>query len=209
MCHWALLQSSVVVGRRGPTSTLGLPFRRDTARSAACLLPGNRDGLLLLLRFRRLRHCDGQNAVLEVRFDLVDVDAAGYLERATEGSIAALGDVTILGLLFLLFLLFALDRQDIVGKLNVDVLGIEARKLGCDLERLLLLDDVDGRRDAETEIATPERLDVEERTVRRRLKEAGLEVMKQPIDLIAQCIEGLPVRSLGRLSSRCRFGVDG
>ena len=170
VCHWALLQSSVVVGHCSPATALAPPFRRDTAKPAACLLPGNRDGLLLLLRFRRLGHRDGQNTVLEVRFDLVDVDAAGYLQRAAEGSIAALGDVPILGLLFLLLLLFALDRQDIVGKLNVDVLGIEARKLGCNLERLLLLDDVDGRRDVETQIATPERLDIEERTVGRSLE---------------------------------------
>ena len=39
--------------------------------------------------------------------------------------------------------------------------------------------------------------------------DAGLEIMKQPINLTAQRFEGLPVRRLGGLSSRWRFRIDG
>ena len=130
----------------------------DAPGPAVWLFHGYRNRLLFLLRLRRFRQGDSQNAALVVSFDLLGVDAAGKLQRTAERTIATLGDVAVLGLLFLLFLLFALDRQDAVGKLKVDVLGIQARQFGGDLESLFLLDDIDGRRDVEAKVTAPERL---------------------------------------------------
>jgi hypothetical protein len=44
----------------------------------------------------------------------------------------------------------------------------------------------------ETKVTAPERLYVGQRTKERALQKSGLEIMKQPIDLIAQNFKGLP-----------------
>lgn len=66
------------------------------------LLHAYRNCLLFVLRFRRLRLADRQNAIFKSGFDLLRVGAAGDLQRAAECTVATLGDVAVPGLLFLL-----------------------------------------------------------------------------------------------------------
>jgi hypothetical protein len=42
---------------------------------------------------RRFRQGNSQNAAFEIGFDFLRIDAAGNLQRAAEGTEAALGDV--------------------------------------------------------------------------------------------------------------------
>ena len=103
---------------------------------------------LRFLRFRDFGSVTVRDAVLEGGFDLVGVDAARHLERAAERAVAALGDVTVLSFLFLVFVLFALNRQHVVGQLKLDIPGVEAWQFRRDFESLVLLDDINGRRNA-------------------------------------------------------------
>src|SRR6187200_2787218 len=98
MGHLGLLQasSSHQLVARATSASLDARLRLGSFR-------GYGDRLLLLLRFRRFRKRNGQDAVLEGGFDLVGVDAARHLERAAERAVAALGDVTVLSFLFLVF----------------------------------------------------------------------------------------------------------
>jgi hypothetical protein len=61
----------------------GAPCRRRLG------LP-DRDLLLFLLRFRRLRQDHGEHAILESRGNLVGIDVVGNLERALERAEAPL-----------------------------------------------------------------------------------------------------------------------
>lgn len=73
------------------------------------------DDLLLRLSLRLPRHLDVQDAVGEVRFDLVGGDVVRQAKRAEEGTVAALGDLGVLVLTLLLALLLAADRQNAFG----------------------------------------------------------------------------------------------
>src|ERR1700736_389689 len=70
---------------------------------ASRLLDG--DLLLALLCFWPLRQRDREYAVLEMRLDLVGINAVRHAERTLEGGVAAFGEMVVL-LLFLPFVLF-------------------------------------------------------------------------------------------------------
>src|SRR6516162_1614523 len=121
----------------------------------------DRDLLFALLCLLRLRHRDGEHAILEICLDLVGVDAVRHPERTLERAVAALGEVVILLLLLLFIPLLALDRQRAVGELDVDSALVHARQFRRDLVGLFLFDDVDGWRLAPADLAAPKRLNVE------------------------------------------------
>src|SRR5215471_19343875 len=128
--------------------------------------PGNsglfdRDLLFAPLRLLRLRQRDGEHAILEICLDLVGVDAVRDSERTLERAIAALGEVIILLLLLFVPLLAPLDRPRAVRELDVDIALVHPRQFRRDLVGLLLFDDVNGWRLAPTNLAAPERLNVE------------------------------------------------
>src|SRR5665213_2165952 len=141
------------------------------------------DLLLLLLRFDALRKGDRQDALGALGGDLVAVDALRQREGALECAIGALRDVPVLVLLLLLLPLLALDRKDVTGERNLDILFVEAWQFGRDLERLLVLDHVDRGR-VETEGLVERACRLEDAPQRRHAR-AGKSV-EQTIDLAAE-----------------------
>src|SRR3990172_6335779 len=172
-----------------------------SARSSRLL---DRDLLLFSLGFRRLGQCHSEYAVLEACLDLVGIHAVGKLEGALEGAKAALRQIIVLFPLLLLFPLLALDGQEAVGELHLDIVLIEARQLCRNLVFLLLLDDVDGRGLAEGELAAPERLDVERGAAGRAARGAPPRIVEQVVDLAPEIGQGTPLAGapLGRLTLR-------
>src|SRR5262249_43479599 len=72
--------------------------------------------------------------------DLLDVDVRRQRERARERARDALAATLQLAL--------TLDREDVLLDLNLEVLLLDARQIGVELDLLIVLDDVDGRREA-------------------------------------------------------------
>src|SRR5258708_33681979 len=115
---------------------------------------------LELPRARRLRggfrQPDRKGAVLELRFGAVGVDAPRQGYHALEGSEGPLDVVTALLLLLRLELLLAAQDQELVLDQDLDILALEARKLGRDAQRLAVVYHVDARLEsAGAEIAEP------------------------------------------------------
>jgi hypothetical protein len=91
-----------------------------------------------------LWHRNGQHTVGESGGGLLAVHAVGQREGALEFSIAALGKM-ITGLLLLLVLaLFTPDRERVARQLHLNVLFGHPRKFGTQLERCLVLGNIDG-----------------------------------------------------------------
>ena len=120
----------------------------------------------------RQRH--GQYAVLERRRNLVAQHFDVERNTTLEGAIGALGIRVAPLLLFLLELFFTPDRQDVVGQRHLDVLLVETGQLGGDDDLVILLADVDPRRD---ESSGPLE------TSQQRHIEATPEILEQPIHL--------------------------
>src|SRR5579864_1082171 len=104
------------------------------------------DLLLLLLRFGALRQGHGEDALAEGCRDLVAIDAVGEREGTLERAVGALRDVPVLVLCFLLLTFLALDGENVAGYRDVDVLLVEARQFGRNLEALVVFGHVDRRR---------------------------------------------------------------
>src|SRR6202521_377541 len=130
------------------------------------------DLLLALLCFWPLRQRDREYAVLEMRLDLVGINAVRHAERTLEGAIAAFGEMIVL-LLFLPFVLFlTFDGQRAIREFDVDITLVHSRQLDRDFVRLLMLGDVNGWSLAPGDLAAPERLDVEHAASGRRTPRA-------------------------------------
>src|SRR5215468_7297026 len=126
------------------------------------------DLLLLCLRLYGLRQHHRQHAVGKLGGDLVSCHAVGKIEAPLERSVAALGEIAVLALLLMLLPLLALEHDEIAGDGDVDVLLAHAGKLGGDLERLVVLGDVDRRHGHSGEcVIAPQGLDVEQPPHRR------------------------------------------
>src|SRR5258706_15679571 len=115
---------------------------------------------LELPRARRLRggfrQPDRKGAVLELRLGAVGIDATRQGYHALEGSEGPLDVVTALLLLLRLELLLAAQDQELVLDQDLDILALEARKLGRDAQRLAVVHHVDARLEgAGAEIAEP------------------------------------------------------
>src|ERR1700730_265203 len=102
----------------------------------------DRDAADIAFRFCRLRHRDGQHAVLERGRGLFLLDV---LQRyATfEAAVISLAETTVLVLRFRFLL--ARDRQNAVCDFEADVLFVESGQFGGDAHLLLRLIDVDLR----------------------------------------------------------------
>ena len=155
---------------------------------------------------RRLRQVHREHAVLEAGLDLVGVDALGHLERALEGTEAALRQVVVLLLLFLLLALLALDRQGAVGELDLDVLLVDAGQLGRDLVFLVLLDDIDGGR--LPNVSSPRQNGSMSNTSSERAAAAvEAEILEQAVDLAPEIGKRRPLADpLSAVSLSC-WGV--
>src|SRR5271165_5385798 len=190
--------------KRGPFRTLkifclGLMAR---ARAANRLLALHLDLLDRLLRLGGLRQHHGEDAFLEARPDLVDIDSLGDPQRALERTKATLPEAEVLLLLFLLLALLALDGQDAVGHFDLDVLLVHPGKIGVDFISVVAFDEID-RRERDPGLGRPEGLNVEHRPSERQPERAHIEVVEQPVDLAAQVLERTP--HLHRI--RGRFGL--
>src|SRR5271165_6027126 len=114
----------------------------------------------------------------------------------------------VLVLLFLVLLLLALDRQDAIRDLDLDVLLVEPGQLGGQLESILLLDQVDGRR-RDPGLRLPERLDIERRPAERQLERVHGEVLEQPVNFAPKALKRPPRLHSGWRSCGFAFRGDG
>src|SRR5690242_3112902 len=95
------------------------------------------------VRFLRLGHHDPQNAVLRRGLDLVRLHMAGHGDRPAEGAVAALGPVDLLTGGAARWVPLALDRQQAVLELDLQVLGRDTGQFGGHHVGVLALEDVD------------------------------------------------------------------
>src|SRR6202022_149757 len=140
------------------------------------------DLLLALLCFWPLRQRDREYAVLEMRLELVGINAGRHAERTLEGAIAAFGEMIVL-LFFLPFVLFlTFDGQRAIREFDIDITLVHSRQLGRDFVRLLMLGDVHGWSLAPGDLAAPERLDVEHAASGRRTPRAHSKIIENTVE---------------------------
>ena len=96
--------------------------------------------------------------------------------------------VVVLLLFFLLLLLLALDRQDVIGDRDLDILFVQARQLGGDLIDVALVDHVDGR--GQVGGGRPKGLQIE--AVAPEAWKAVSEILEQMVDLLVKLLKGMP-----------------
>src|SRR5688500_12476259 len=141
-----LLVHLLALARAPARATLRLRRRAAGADLIANrrLAPRRTDLDLARLRQRRLRDAHAQDAVLEVRLDLVLIHALRELERAAERAIGALHHVIARVLVSLpaLVLLLAAHRQHAVLAGDVHFLGLDPRQLDLEGDLLLVLADI-------------------------------------------------------------------
>jgi hypothetical protein len=125
---------------------------------------------------------------------------------ALEQAEVAFTEIVILLLLLLLFFLFALDHEVAVGKPNLNVLLVHARKLGRDLIGVILFSDVDGGSGGPCQLTSPERLHVKNRAVEGGMPCAATEILEQLVDFAAEALKRPPgLQSSCTLRSLCLF----
>ena len=130
--------------------------------------------------------------------DAFGIGAVGQREAAVEAAVAALGDVIVLLLLLGLLALLALDGETAIGELDVDVLLVEAGKLGRDLVGFVAFGDVDGRGGARLGKIAFEPC----KRLERPVPEAVAEILKNLVDFVAQRRERLSRFGSGGRSGR-------
>src|SRR5690606_4484470 len=94
---------------------------------------------------RALGDDDLQHAIAAIGGHALRVGAVGQREAAVETAVAALDAREALGLGGRLACALALDREDALVHLHLDVLRVDARQVGVDHEAAALLTDVDRR----------------------------------------------------------------
>src|SRR5688500_12025971 len=103
------------------------------------------DPALLLLRFSRLGQRHAQHAVLEGRLDLVGIDREGQADRAGKAAVGPLHHMVVLLLVLVRYLLFTPDRQNVIAQGDLDIVLVNARQLGEDLQVLVGFADINAR----------------------------------------------------------------
>src|SRR5450759_3631422 len=116
------------------------------ASSALRLLGLDLDALGLLLL--GLRYRDREDAVLVAGLDLLRLHALREGQAALEAAEAPLDAVVPLVVDLLLELALALDGEHVVVDLDLDVVGVHARELGLEDDRVGGVEDVDRRQPA-------------------------------------------------------------
>src|SRR4051812_47684200 len=97
-------------------------------------------------RLRGHRDDDFENSLMEVSGRLRGLRTFGKRDRAVEAAIAALAVVVSLALFLRLLLALALDRDQAIGDLHLDVVLAQPREIGADHELSLPLQHLDFRR---------------------------------------------------------------
>src|SRR4051794_2824290 len=103
------------------------------------------DPALLLLRFGRLGQRHAQHAVLEGRLHLVGIDREGQADRAGKAAVGPLHHMVVLLLVLVRYLLFTPDRQNVIAQGDLDIVLVNARQLGDDLQVLVGFADINAR----------------------------------------------------------------
>src|ERR1700741_88096 len=101
---------------------------------------------LLRLGFLALRNDQRQDAILVIGLDGLGVHGAGKREAAAEGAISALDPQIVFLIHFLLEFACTANRKDVVLDADVQIPGLNVRKVGLDDELVLCLVDVDSGR---------------------------------------------------------------
>src|SRR5690606_38492002 len=89
--------------------------------------------------FRALGDHDLEHAVAAAGDDALGIGAVGQREAAVEAAVAALHARVALGFGARFALAFALDRENALVHLDLDLLRVDARQVGVDHEALGLL----------------------------------------------------------------------
>jgi hypothetical protein len=126
-----------------PQSLLLWTVLKTDTDSASALL--DFDLLLLLRRLLRLWQVDAQYSLIELCLDLRRVGLERQGDRSAERAIAAFHNVPvlILVLLFAFGLFLAADSQHVICQRYIDILLIDARQFGRNVDRVLALSNVD------------------------------------------------------------------
>src|SRR3954451_8992005 len=95
------------------------------------------DPALLLLRFGRLGQRHAQHAVLEGRLNLIGIEREGQADRAGKAAVGPLHHMVVLLLVPVRYLLFTPDRQNVIAQRDLDIVLVNARQLGEDLQILV------------------------------------------------------------------------
>src|SRR4030095_16929219 len=106
-------------------------------------------------------------------------------------------EIVVLFLLLLLFLPLALDREAAFGKLHLNILLVNPRKIGSELIGVIRLDNVDRGSATPFQLTPPERVDIESRAPEGP-PEIPVKILKKSVDLTAQAFERTPCLRLGR-----------
>src|SRR5690606_15295109 len=97
-----------------------------------------------LLHLDGLRDANGQHALLIFGLDILIVHLERQTHGSREGAVAELHVVGPAVPLLVLGLLLTLNREEIAGERDVEILLIETGDLGSDDELLVVIGDVDG-----------------------------------------------------------------
>src|SRR6201987_5038050 len=101
---------------------------------------------LLRLGFLALRNDQRQDAILVIGLDGLGVHGVGKREAAAEGAISALDAQIVFLIHLLLESAFTANRKDVVLDADVQIPGLNVRKVRLDDELVLCLVDVDSGR---------------------------------------------------------------
>src|SRR5271157_3261787 len=123
----------------------GSPPSPGSPRDDSLLLLDLQEAGFLLGPFRR-RHGDLEHAVVELGGRLCRVGALWERDGAVEAAVGALAVIVAFPLLLLLVLPLPLDREYLVGDLDLDVVLSHPRQVSADYVPAVVMQDVDPRR---------------------------------------------------------------